>query len=79
MSFLPPSRSLPAALLLSPPVVFGGRVADGRRPRRPHHQGDAPGEPRVAERVAGLGRALGRLLHRGDVSQREDHLIQLHL
>lgn len=62
--------SLPAAGLLAARVVLGGRAADGRGPRHHHHQRHAPGEPRGAERVSGLGQVLGRLLHRGEEHKR---------
>ncbi|XP_037320375.2 uncharacterized protein fads6 isoform X1 [Pungitius pungitius] len=65
---LPPGEtqvSLPAAGLLAGCVLCGGHAADGRGPRRHHLQRDASGQPRRAERVAGLGQLLGRLLHRG--------------
>lgn len=62
-----PCCSLPAAGLLSAPVVFSRRAADGRGSRCPHHQGDTSGQPRGAQRVSGLGKVLGRLLHRGEM------------
>lgn len=69
-------RSLPVAWLQRRRLVCGGRAADGRGSRRHHHQGDTPFQPRVAERVAGLGKVLGCVLHRGDATIQHD-LIQL--
>lgn len=61
------SCSLPAAGLLEASGVFCGRPADGRGSRCYHRQGDTSGEPRGTERVAGLGKVLGRLFHRGEM------------
>lgn len=73
------SCSLPAAGVLSDPPLFSGHAADGCGSRCHHRQRDTPVQPRGAERVAGLGEGLGRLLHRGEIIRNKLKAVVKHL